>query len=127
MQLVRQPTGSNLCGQACVATLCGITLDEAIALVRKHGQTRTIHLKRALHAMSVKHDDRRTRGAPQDNETALLYFQSKDRSAAHWVLWHKRKYYDPIAGVHRKLPNHLQDADLTSHLKVYPDGKEART
>lgn len=119
MKLVRQPKGSNLCGQACVATLCGITLDEATILVRKTGQTQTKHLKRALREMSVKHDDKRTQGAPSDDETALLFFQSKDREAVHWVVWHKKKYYDPIAGVHRKLPSHLQDSDLTSHLKVY--------
>jgi len=120
MKLVRQPKGSSLCGQACIATLCNISLDEATMLVRKSGQTNTKHLKRALHAMSVEHDERRTLGAPSHNETALLYFQSKDRAAAHWVVWHKRKYYDPVAGVHRKLPWHLRDADLTSHLKVRP-------
>lgn len=116
MKLVRQPAGSDLCGQACIATLCNITLDEACMLVRTKGATRTKHLKRALRAMSVDHDERRKRGPlPQ---TALLYFQSKDRSAAHWVVWHKGKYYDPAAGVFRKLPRHLEDADLTSHLAI---------
>lgn len=123
MKYIRQPEGSNLCGQTCCAMLCDITIDEACMLARTKGQTNTKKLKRILHAMSMEHDAKRTRGEPSRDETALLYFQSKDRKRAHWVVWHKRKYYDPIAGVFRKRPNHLQDADLTSHLKVYPDGK----
>lgn len=120
MKLVRQPADSHLCGQACCATLCDITLDEAVMLARKNGATRTVHLKRVLHGMSMEHDDKRTRGWPAKEETALLFFQSKDRKRAHWVLYHKKKYYDPNAGVFRKLPNYLEDADMTSHLKVYP-------
>lgn len=120
MKLVRQPEGSNLCGQACCATLCEITLDEACMLARTRGSTNTRKLKRVLHAMSVEHDEKRTRGWPERDETALLYFQSKDRKRAHWVLYRKRKYYDPNAGTFRKLPKYLEDADMTSHLKVYP-------
>jgi hypothetical protein len=120
MKLVRQPPGSNLCGQACLATLLGISLDEAVTLVGVEGGTRTKHLKRALSAMGVPHASRRTLGAPERDDTALLFFWSADRSAAHWVLWHGRKYYDPISGVFRKLPRHLEGANLTSHLKVFP-------
>jgi hypothetical protein len=100
--------------------LCEITLEEACVLAGTHGKTTTKKLKRVLHAMSVKHAERRKRGWPDKNETALLFFQSKDRKLAHWVLYHRRKYYDPNAGVFRQVPRYLKDTDMTSHLKVWP-------
>lgn len=119
--IIRQPEDSNVCGQACCAMLCNISLDEACMLARTHGQTTTKILKRILHAMNVMHDDRRTLGAPEPGETALLFFRSKDRKQAHWVLYFKKKYYDPNAGAFKKIPRYLTEkADLTSHLKVYP-------
>jgi len=127
MNLVRQPKGSNLCGQACVATLCEITLDEAIMLTRKRGKTRTCDLKQALRAMGMSTAERRKVGMPDRHETALLFFKSKDGKWCHWVLWHKGKYYDPQAGVFRKLPRYLEDADMASHLRVYFCGEKVRT
>lgn len=118
MQFIRQPEDTNLCGQACVAMLCEITLEEAVMLVRTRGATRTCDLKRAIRAMGLDTAERRKRGMPDKSQTALLYFQSKERDKAHWVLWRKGKYYDPSAGVFRKLPNHLREADMTSHLRI---------
>lgn len=115
MKFVKQPAESNLCGQACVAMVCGVTLEEAIMLVRTKGATTTKHLKRALHAMSIKHGEKRVRGFPKEG-SALLFFRSDEGN--HWVVWHKKKYYDPTAGVFRKVPIHLSNARVTSHWPV---------
>lgn len=115
MKLIRQPVGTNQCGQACVATVCGITLDEAIMLSRTKGRTKTKHLKQALHAQSVKHGERRLPGMPKEG-SALLYWTSD--KGCHWTVWHKKKHYDPIAGVFRKIPNHLSEARVISHLPI---------
>jgi len=48
MELVRQPFASNQCGQACVATICGITLEESLMIFRCKGQTRTKQVIAAL-------------------------------------------------------------------------------
>jgi len=117
MKLVRQPDKTT-CGQASVATICGITLEEACTLAGTKGKTSTKQLKRILRAMSVNHDDRRTRGFPPDDVTALLYWRSTDWRS-HWMVWHKKKYYDPIAGVFRDPPRWLADARVTSYLRVY--------
>ena len=119
MKLVRQPKESSLCGQACIATVCGVTLEEAIMLTRKRGGTRTLHLKRALHAMSIPHGNRRVRGFPKEG-SAILWFQHSDGDA-HWVVWHNNKYYDPAAGVFRNVPKHLHEARVTSHLPIKCD------
>lgn len=118
MKLVRQPD-KKTCGQASVATICGITLEEACMLARTKGKTNTAQLKRVLAAMSVSHDARRTRGFPPDDATALLFWSSTDWKF-HWTVWHKKKYYDPMAGVFRKPPRWLADARVTSYLRVYP-------
>jgi len=115
MKLVRQPPCSNLCGQACIATVLNITLDESIELMGTKGKTDTRQLKDALDAHGVEHGDRRIRGFPTSG-SAILWFTSD--FGKHWVVWHNKKYYDPIAGVHRKLPNHLETARVTSHLPV---------
>lgn len=121
MNLVRQPIDSNLCGQACVATVTGVDLEDAITAVGTRGKTNTAKLKKGLHRLGVRCDARRTRGFPPKTVTAFLYWKSDDH--AHWMVWHKGKYYDPAAGVFRKPPQHTIDggARVTSYLKVYLD------
>ena len=72
-------------------------------------------MKVALRHFGIETGDRRVRGMAPDGTTALLFWQS--RVGAHWTVWHKNKYYDPAAGVFRKVPNHLAGARVTSHLK----------
>ena len=117
MRLVKQPEGSKLCGQACVAMLCSITLEEAIEAVGSKGATTTKQLKIALEEHDVACGKRRVRGMPDKTETALLFWRN-DEDGRHWMVWHKGKYYDPIAGVFRKVPNWLSNSRVTSHLKV---------
>lgn len=116
MKLVRQPPGSKVCGQACVATLAGVSLGKAIMQVGKAGKTKTIDLKRGLDANNIKHGSRRERGMPDKSVTALLFWTGEH--GCHWTVWHKGKYYDPVAGVYRKTPRHLSDARVTSFLRV---------
>lgn len=116
--LVRQPPGSNLCGQACIATLCNVSLEQACNLAGTYGQTNTAHLKRVLRACSFPHGDRRVLGFPPDHVTALMFWRSADNREAHWMLWYNRKYYDPIAGVFRHPPRHVANSRVTSYLVV---------
>ena len=115
MKLVRQPDKKQ-CGQACVAMVCGITLDEASMLARTKGKTQTKHLKRVLHAKGVKHGERRLPGMPKEG-SALLYWKS-ETGYYHWTVWHKKKHYDPLAGVFRNIPNYLSEARVLSHLPI---------
>ncbi len=118
MKLVRQPKGSKLCGQACIATVCNITLEEAIELVGTKGRTNTKQLKAALGAKGIKHGDRRIRGFPLGS--ALLFWKSHSiPSRNHWTVWYNEKYYDPVAGVFRRVPNHLRESRVTSYLRLY--------
>ena len=117
MKLVRQPSGSNLCGQACVAMVCDIELEEAIELVGSRGKTVTKQLKEALTSQGVKTSERRVLGFPEEG-SALLFWKSGN-DLRHWTVWHKNKHYDPNAGVFRDTPRYLLNARVTSHLKIY--------
>lgn len=119
MDLVRQPPNSTICGQCCVATLAGVTLEQAIEAVGKKGYTRTKDIKTGLQRLGIETDTRRRVGVPEDGETAVLWFVSEHHKHAHWVIWHNSKFYDPASGVHRKIPRWLRHWILMSHLKVY--------
>ena len=116
MRLERQPAGSNQCGQACVATICDITLDGACMLTRTEGRTSTKQLIQALTHMGMCPAQKLKRGMPESG-LAMLKFTHPD-GKPHWVVWENGKYYDPAAGVFRKVPNYLRMSRVTSHLRV---------
>lgn len=101
---------------ACVATLAGITLDEAIRLTGKRGATRTADLRRGLQraglipAMRMK----RTWGgrAPLDARGVASLKRGKDK---HWVVVWDGRVLDPAYG---EDPAYLPDVKMTSVLHV---------
>lgn len=48
MKHIQQPTGSNLCGHACLAMILGLTLDEGVERMGHGRSTRTRELVKAL-------------------------------------------------------------------------------
>ena len=116
MRLCRQPSGSNQCGQACIATICNIELFDACCMMRTKGKTRTKQLIAALTQMGMYTGPRLKRGFPESG-LAILKFVHPD-GQSHWVVWENGKYYDPAAGVFRKTPKYLQDSKVTSYLRV---------
>ena len=116
MNLVRQPKGSNLCGQACVATICKVTLDEAIMVMRTKGCTNGKQIIQALRQLGVTSSDKMIRGKPIGS--AIVKFTHPD-GKSHWVLVYNSKYYDPFYGVNRKVPRYLKNSRITSHIRLY--------
>ncbi len=115
MKLVRQPGGSSLCGQACIATICKVSLDEACKLAGTKGCTTTKQLIQALTQMGMCTAPRLKRGMP---ESGLAILKVTHRWRSHWVIWKNGKFYDPAAGVFRGLPSYLQNSKVTSHLRI---------
>jgi hypothetical protein len=70
---VHQPQGSALCGQACLATVAGLTLDEACYLVGHRAQTGPWEIAAALGALGFELWPRLRGGAaPPPDVTGLL-------------------------------------------------------
>lgn len=87
---VRQPDGSNLCGQCCVAAILGATLQNTIAKMKKKGRTKTTDL---VSALKLDRDTRRLRGTPKP---PCILSVKKDKSGNwHWVVFDGMWVMDP--------------------------------
>ena len=95
---VRQPPGSSLCGHACVATVLGITLDRAVALIgHKHG-TKAKELGAVLRALGVSCDlvrTRKTKNAMIPMRALCALSAPGKRRRFHWVLLWDGIVHDP--------------------------------
>jgi len=99
MLLIYQPDGSNLCGQACVATVLGITLDEACDLVGKRGLTGTRHIRPALAKKGFRIGPRQTLKDKQSLRMYMARVRWKGRKHSHWVvLTEDGRVFDPSFG-----------------------------
>lgn len=109
MKLIRQPEGSSLCGQACIAMIAGVTLDEAIAACKPHprgGGTTTPEVVAALRKFGVRCADKRCRRVsrllPALPPRALVSIARYDTqegkrvsSRYHWMVTWDGVMYDP--------------------------------
>lgn len=121
---IRQPKGSNLCGQCCVAMVAEITIEESIELFGSKGRTTTRDLIDALLKKGIRTKNlvlyRIKKGQlPSDN--SILKVLWKD-GRSHWVVYRKGKVYDPAYGVF-KLDKYkekilLEGDKITSQLKI---------
>ena len=120
-EIVRQPPGTRLCGQACLAMLTGRSLEEAVETVGHCRGTKTKELAKALRSLGSSCGDRLVpfgkRGVPEGFR-GLGKLRSGSGSW-HWVVLWDSYAIDPLVG----RPVLLQawqpvDGRLTSGLEV---------
>lgn len=124
---VRQPFGSHLCGQCCVAIIASITLAESIALI---GHRRATHKRELCYALdSLGFDTGRTyRWSVGDRlpRVAILKVHVTPplgkKDWTHWVAWVDGVTYDPEAPVGMT----CEGARLTSYFEVMKSDDPAR-
>ena len=94
---VRQPDGSSLCGQACVATILGIDLEQAITLVGHSHGTKPRELSETLRKHGLPCFVRRVRytGGTLPTKAFLALSTPGTRSRYHWALLDDGIVYDP--------------------------------
>jgi hypothetical protein len=107
MKLVRQPDGSPLCGQACIAMVLDIALEESIAKFKSRGQTKTQQLVKILRANKIKCGGKleRIRDLAELPDFCIVNacWFSKGKRKKHWVVKWDNCFYDPAAGIVKKL------------------------
>lgn len=87
---IRQPKGSNVCGQCCVASILGATLQSTIAKMKKRGRTKA---KDLVNALNLDRDARRIRGIPRP---PCILSVKRDKSGNwHWVVFDGNSVMDP--------------------------------
>jgi len=116
INLIRQPDNSNLCGQACVAMIAGISLDESIKLFNSRGKTGTKTLYYALRKRGISCSNKAVRiknnNKPKLCIVTIHYSGYKNK---HFCIWNNNKYYDPSRGVRTKLDKFERE---TSFIKI---------
>jgi hypothetical protein len=99
MKHVRQPEGSSLCGQACIAMAADVSLDRAVEAVghSKPRGTYTSEVIAALRLLGVGCADRLRRVSRQKPvlpARAMLHINN-DGGRSHWMLTWDGVIYDP--------------------------------
>lgn len=102
IRVILQPENSSVCGQACVAMVLGITLDESIALFKSRGQTRTKKLLAVLRSQNIQCGNKLERVVPGSEPPSRcivkILWTGKKKPPGHWMLRWDGSLYDPILG-----------------------------
>lgn len=95
------PEKGGLCGQACVAMLSGVALDEIINLMGK--QSSMSKVLEALDYFGIAHSDKMIYSIKQDSEFPKCCIIN---TKGHLMILFQGKYYDPSVGI-------LEEYDLS--------------
>ncbi len=124
---IRQPKKSEICGQACIAMACGVTIAAAKEAAGRQGPTRAQDLLKAFRALRENSptlaEDAVHRNHSHDPKPwpwSILRI-TQGRGGGHWVLLWNGVIYDPAAAVPGDCPT-LAKAGMAvrSYLKLFP-------
>ena len=101
---IEQPT-EYLCGQAVIAMLAGVSVDEIVSVMQNDKGTSTQELRNALKWYGLKTATNARLKYTEDTKLPDCCILSIMLPGyGHWSLYYKGKYYDPEFGVLDKLP-----------------------
>lgn len=116
INLIRQPDNSNLCGQACVAMIAGISLNESIKLFNSKGTTNTKKVYYALQKRGISCSNKAVRIKKNNKpKLCMVIIHYSGCKNTHWCIWNKNKYYDPVRGIRKELDSFERE---TSFIKI---------
>lgn len=119
MKLIRQPKGSSMCGQACVATIAGVSLEESIkAFGGSKGGTRTKQVVNALRKLGVACGDKLVRISKKNPKPSecMVVLRFDDCRYGHWTFYFHGLYFDPDIGIVKEYPEGVRE---TSYLPIF--------
>lgn len=117
IKYIKQPT-DYLCGQACVAMLAGVTVEEVVSVMKNDKGTGKKDIEKALNYYGISQAKAMTKA---DNTSVLpkvCILKVLLPKYGHWVLYCDGKYYDPEFGVMEEL---YQKARIQSYLEIFVD------
>jgi len=117
IKYIKQPT-DYLCGQACVAMLAGVTVEEVVSVMKNDKGTGKKDIEKALNYYGISQAKTMTKA---DNTSVLpkvCILKVLLPQYGHWVLYCDGKYYDPEFGVTEEL---YQKARIQSYLEIFVD------
>ena len=117
IEYIKQPT-EYLCGQACVAMLAGVSVEEVISVMKNDKGTGKKDIERALNHYGISQAKTMTKA---DNASVLpkvCILKVLLPGYSHWILYYDGKYYDPEFGLMEEL---YQKARIQSYLEIFVD------
>ena len=117
IQYIQQPT-EYLCGQACVAMIAGVSVEDVIRVMNNDKATGKKEIERALEHYGIKQAKTMTKA---DNSTPLppvCLLKVLFPRYSLWVLYDHGKYYDPEFGLMDEL---YGKARVQSYLELFTD------
>lgn len=105
MRLIRQ-NSPKTCGQACVAMLAGVSIEDVIKVMETSGPTSIGQIMDALDYYRIGHADKNVRlskKTPALPHTAILTVHMPEYT--HWVIYHNQQFFDPEFGLCDECPN----------------------
>ena len=117
IQYIQQPT-EYLCGQACVAMIANVSVDDVIRVMNNDKATGKKDIERALKHYGIRQAKTMTKA---DNSTQLppvSIFKVLLPRYSHWILKNKKKYYDPEFGLTDEL---YWKAKVHSYLELFAE------
>lgn len=112
---IKQPT-DYLCGQACVAMLAGVTVDEVIELINNDKGTSKKELSTALNHYGIQHAKTMTKYQPEIILPDLCLLKLLLPGYGHWAVYYKGIFYDPEFGVLEKC---YPKARIMNYLEIF--------
>lgn len=108
--IIHQPPGSGSCGQACVAMAAGVTIEEAVRVIGKDGDTGAGDLVRGLRALGVTCKRLPVYSRLRLDQYAILgiVYLDNDRTG-HWMLLWDGTIYDPAVKVQSPHPWRIEE------------------
>lgn len=114
---IKQPT-EYLCGQACVAMLAGVTVEEVVSVMQNDKGTGKKDIEKALNYYGIEQAKTMTKA---DNFSVLpkvCILKVLLPKYSHWILYYAGKYYDPEFGLMEEL---YHKARIQSYLEIFVD------
>jgi RimJ/RimL family protein N-acetyltransferase len=111
---IKQPT-EYLCGQAVIAMLANVSVDEAIEVVDTDRGTPVDAIDYALTWYGIKHGKKRIKYTPGTVLPDICVLSIKLPEYGHWSLYYKGTFYDPEFGKIKELP---KNAKLVSYWEI---------
>ena len=114
---IKQPTG-YLCGQACVAMLAGVTVEEVVSVMKNDKGTGKKDIEKALNYYGIRQAKTMTKADSSSVLPKVCILKVLLPGYSHWVLYNDGKYYDPEFGVMEEL---YPKARIQSYLEIFVD------
>ena len=117
IQYIRQPT-EYLCGQACVAMIANVPVDDVIRFMNNDKSTGKKDIEKALDHYGIRQAKTMIKADSKTLLPPVCLLKVLLPGYSHWILYYHGKYYDPEFGLTDEL---VAKAKVQSYLELFED------